>query len=347
MSTPRRLAWAMHAFPRRFRAQRSAEIEATFHEADLAGDRNAYGPKALIDVVLAGWGERTRTRPPIGRYLKYRLVGGRLEPRWHAWMFDDLDGWFPLRRAAWTGIPILVIVAAAWRASGGLMPLPPPVFWLVWAIAMGLGARLDRRRTLTRHGYDPRTRTWVPPPIVVRWVPIPRRIRRAVPMLVGIAAALLVVTPFAAITLLLPGRSVRSVTIGSFSFERIVDHTVGVGWGAVAVGSVGLFVGIAKHRWIAARTLAPAAVVDPTAFVVVPAGPLAWIVPASVLVVGIVTSLLPLAPLVVPAAFLAAGCASPGLLVLARTARELERAGSGEVGLSTASHTAQPRRVPR
>jgi len=47
------------------------------------------------------------------------------------------------------------------------------------------------------------------------------------------------------------------------------------------------------------------------------------------------------APLVVPAAFLAAGCASPGLLVLAHAAPKLERIGSGEVGLSTASHTAQ------
>ncbi len=332
----------MHAFPRRFRAQRSAEIEATFHEADLAGDPNAYGPAALADVVLAGWGERARTRPPLGSYLKYRLLGGRLETRWHAWMFDDLDGWFPLRRAAWVGIPILLILAAAWRATGGAMPMPPPLIWLVWATAIALGARLERRRTLTRHGYDPKSRTWVPPTMARLQNP-PRRIRRAIPLLTGIAAALLVVTPFAALTLLFPDRAIRSVTIGSSSFERIVDHTVAFGWVAVAVGFVGLAIGIGKHRWIASHSLVSAGSVESTAHIIIPAGPWAWIAPASVLVVGMATSVLPLAPLVVPAIFLAAGCASPGLLLLARAARTLERTSSGEVGLSLAQHHAQAR----
>lgn len=336
----------MHAFPRRFRAQRSAEIEATFHEADLAGDPNAYGPAALIDVVSAGWGERARTRPPLGQYLKYRLLGGRLEQRWHSWMFDDLDGWFPVRRAAWVSIPVLLILAAVWRISDSEMAIPPPVFWLVWVIAMGLGAGLDRRRTLSRHGYDPHTRTWVPP-VVVRWVPTPRRIRRAVPVLTHSAAALLVVTPFAAITLLFPNQSVQSVTIGSFSFGRIVDHTVAVGWASVAVGFIGLVVGIAKHRWVADRTLVPANTVDPTAFVVVPAGPSGWIAPAGVLVAGIAASLLPIAPMVVPGAFLAAGCVSPVLLVLAYTARKIEHDKSVAVGLSTAPYAAQARAVSR
>ncbi len=342
MSTPRRLEWAMHAFPRRFRAQRSAEIEATFHEADLAGDPHAYGPAALADVVIAGWGERARTRPPFGHYLKYRLLGGRLEPRWHAWMFDDLGGWFAVRRSAWVLVPLCAILTAAWLGSDGSMPLPPPAIAPVWIIAMGLGARLDRRRTLTRHGYDPATRTWMPP-TMVQWVPTVRRIRRAVPILVGIAAALLVVTPFAAITLLFPDLAVRSVTIGSSSFERTVDHSVVFGLIAVAVGFIGLAVGVAKHRWIASHSLVASKAVEPTAFIVIPAGPWAWIAPGCVLLVGIATSLFPLAPLVVPAMFLAAGCASPGLLLLAHSAHRLERTGSGDVGLSLAPHHAQAR----
>lgn len=346
MNAPRRLSLAMHAFPRRFRAQRSTEIAATFDEADSAGDRDAYGPAALIDVVLAGWRERARTRPPLGRFLKYRLLGGRLEQRWHSWMFDDLDGLFPVRRAAWATIPILLIWAAVQRISGGVMAIPPAVFWLVWLIVVGLGAGLDRRRTLKRHGYDPDTRTWVPP-AVAHWVPTPRRIRRAAPMLTGSAAALLVVAPFATITLLFPDQSVQSVTIGSFSFERIVDQTVVIGWASLAVGSIGLVVGLAKQRWVATRTLVSANTMDPTVFVVVPAGPSGWIVPAVVAVAGIATSLLPIAPLAVPAAFLAAGCASPVLLVLAHTAQQIEHSKSTTVGLSAAPHAARARAASR
>ena len=346
MNTPRRLRWAMHAFPRRFRAQRRAEIESTFHEADLAGDRKAYGPAALIDVVVAGWGERARTRPPLGQYLKYRLLSGRLDQRWHSWMFDDLDGWFPVRRAAWAGSLILLILAAVWRISDGAVALPPSEFWVVWVIALSVGAGLDRRRTLKRHGYDPRTRTWMPP-VVVHWVPTPRRIRQAAPVLTSVAVALLVVGPFAAITLLFPDRSVQSVTIGAFSFGRIVDHTVATGWSAVAVGSIALVVGLAKRKWIATRVLVPADTVDPTAFVVVPADASEWAVPAAVAIAGIATSTLPIAPMLVPAAFLAAACISPVLLVFGHTARRIEHERSVMVGISTTPRAVHEQPAPR
>ena len=340
MNAPRRLSLAMHAFPRRFRAQRSAEIAATFHEAELAGDRHTYGAAALIDVVFAGWRERARTRPPVGRFLKYRLLDGRLEQRWHSWMFDDLDGWFPVRRVAWASVAILGILAAVQRILGDGIEIPSAVFWLLFLMAIGLGAGLDRRRTLRRHGYDPDTRTWMPP-VVAHWVPTPRRINRAAPMLNGSAAALLVVAPFAANTLFFPDRTVQSVTIGSFSFERIVDHTVLVGWAALAVGFVGIIVGLANQRSIATRTLVPDDTMDPTMFVVVPAGPSAWIVPAVILAAGIGTSLLPIAPVAVPAAFLAAGCISPVLLVLAHTARQIEQSkvDGGRSQCSAASRT--------
>ncbi len=159
MNASRRLRWALHAFPRRFRAQRSTEIESTFQEADLAGDPKAYGTAALIDVVVAGWSERARTHPPLGSYLKYRLLGGRLDQRWHSWMFDDLAGWFPARRAAWTVSLLGLVWVAVWRVSDGSFALPESFFWLVWVIAASVTAGLERRRALKRHGYDPRTRT--------------------------------------------------------------------------------------------------------------------------------------------------------------------------------------------
>ncbi len=257
MNASRRLRWARHAFPRRFRAQRCTEIESTFQEADLAGDPKAYGTAALIDVVVAGWRERARTRLPLGPYLKYRLLAGRLDQRWYSWMFDDLGGWFPARRAAWTVSLLALIWVAVWRVSDGAFTLPESFFWLVWVIAASVTAGLERRRTLKRHGYDPRTRTWVPP-VVVNWVPAPRRIRRAAPMLTGVVMALLVVAPLAAVTLSFPERSLRSITIGSFSFVRIVDHTVAAGWAAVALGCTLLAAGLAKRHGIATRVLVTA-----------------------------------------------------------------------------------------
>lgn len=163
MSSRRRLRWALHAFPRRFRAQRATEIESTFEEAALAGDSRAYGLAALVDVVVAGWRERARTRPQLGPYLKYRFLAGRLDQRWHAWMLDDLDGWFPARRAAWNEGLLAVAWVAVWRVSDGGFELPPPFFWLLWLIVLSLATGLERRRTLKRHGYDPHTRSWVPP----------------------------------------------------------------------------------------------------------------------------------------------------------------------------------------
>jgi len=70
----RLLQIALHAFPRRFRDARSEEIRAVFADAVAAGDRRVFGVAALADVVAAGWRERWRGHPPVGRYLWYRLI---------------------------------------------------------------------------------------------------------------------------------------------------------------------------------------------------------------------------------------------------------------------------------
>ena len=108
LTSPLRLRLALHAFPRRFRTERVAEIEATFHEAALAGELHPYGPHALADVVTAGWRDCARSRPPFGAHVKYRMLGGRLEPRWHAWMLDDGRGLFSLRRVLWVAWPLAI-----------------------------------------------------------------------------------------------------------------------------------------------------------------------------------------------------------------------------------------------
>lgn len=174
--------------PRRFRSERSAEIEATFHESELAGDRRPYGIHALVDVVLAGWGERARTHPPLGAYLNYRLLGGRLEPRWHTWILDDLDGWFLLRNSLSIQSPMLAMLVYLSVQYGPIVPSRE--LWPLIAVTGVLwlfGGSLERRRILKRHGYDPKTRLWAPP-VVVHWVPAPHRIRRAAPWLTGVGS---------------------------------------------------------------------------------------------------------------------------------------------------------------
>ena len=162
---PRRLRMALHAFPRRFRAARTAEILATFEEAELAGDAHPYGMPALADVVIAGWAERLRTRPPLGAYLKYRLLDGRLDARWHRWMLDDVRGrWYGLRRAVVASLTFAVVMIVLHQAG---MP-PPDMVSIVGFVVAGTVVSVfatpsHRRQTLRRHGYDSETLTWAPP----------------------------------------------------------------------------------------------------------------------------------------------------------------------------------------
>jgi hypothetical protein len=109
-------------------------------------------------------------------------------------------------------------------------------------------------------------------------------------MLTGVAVALLVVAPFAAVTLLFPERSLHSITVGSFSFVRVVDHTVAAGWAAVALGCTLLAAGLAKRHWIATRVLVTADTVNPAEFVVVPGVIPGWVTPMVVVIAGIATS---------------------------------------------------------
>lgn len=151
------LRWALRAFPRRFRSARAAEIEATFLEAEMAGERNVYGLRAIVDVVLAGWRERLRSRPPFGVYLRYRLLGGRLDPAWRPWVLDDLQGWFRLRRAAAMVTTLALTLTALYLLTGD-PPIRHPIVWPIMAIAGWLGATFERTRVLRRHGFGPRAR---------------------------------------------------------------------------------------------------------------------------------------------------------------------------------------------
>ncbi|MEM8621004.1 MAG: hypothetical protein AAGF73_14900 [Actinomycetota bacterium] len=330
----------MHAFPRRFRAQRAPEIEETFRESAQAGDPAPYGIRAIGDVIVAGWQERARSRPPLRAYLKYRFYNERLDPQWHRWLLDDLAGWFVVRYAALfagcLGLTFTVlygVLGVAWQGS----PLPYMIGWFAGGL---VGSMFVRRRILKRNGFDPDTKLWKPPTAAAPPAAATQRhLRRAVPTLLGVAVALLVVAPFAAVTLLMPQHSIQSMTVGGFSTGRVVDHTEAIGWAAIAAGLIITTVTVALRRRIARRVLVTASSHDSSQVAISRGGLAAWTAPVLIVVTGITTSALPTAPLVVPAAFLAAAFTSPALFYLALAARHLEHHNATTVAVTMSAPT--------
>jgi len=156
----RLLQIALHAFPRRFRDARAEEIRGVFADAVAAGDRRVFGVAALADVVVAGWRERWRGHPPLGRYLWYRF-SNRLPSRWHRWMLDDVAGWIGLRTGMWSVMLVMLVVVL----YPGLWSTPISTMLLMGVMWVGVSAMVTKRTReyiLQRNGYTP-SRQWLPP----------------------------------------------------------------------------------------------------------------------------------------------------------------------------------------
>lgn len=164
---PRRAEFALRAFPKRFRTARAEEMRGVFADAADAGDTAVLGPRALVDLVVSGWRERLRTRPPLRVFLAYRLLEHRLPEPYHRWMFDDVTGaWFGLRRYLWTMTPLGAVVPVLVHL-GLPMQLPMLVGWAIVVSSVAVMSPLvdiggHRRAVLERHGYDSEMR-WLPP----------------------------------------------------------------------------------------------------------------------------------------------------------------------------------------
>jgi hypothetical protein len=301
---------ALHAFPRRFRAARSAEILATFEEAELAGDAHPYGMPALADVVVAGWAERLRTHPPLGAYLKYRLLDGRLDARWHRWMIDDVRGrWYGLRRAAFTSLILVAVMLVFFQVGEA----PPDMgFVVVYVVALIVVAVLatpsHRRRTLRRHGYDPETLTWAPPDLWAATGPRAQRLVRVAPMGFTMAAALAAVAPFAVLA------SLGHIGAGSGNITRDADGQLPATIASVAVATLVGAAGILGRRSVSrrfTRTIPDGAQVDLVFSDLASAGALS----AAVTAVGLIACFAPITPLIVPLAFVVMFGAAPTLVL--------------------------------
>lgn len=339
MNRERRLEVALHAFPRRFRAARGAELRATAADAADQGD-DAYGWRALADVVVAGWSERHRTRPPLGTFLRYRFANGRLPARWHAWMLDDVAGWIGLREFVWT-LPFILGPSLFLQARSGAS-LAPPVWFVAGMCLLTVSAAFtpgrNRRRILRRHGYDPRTFQWVAPVAVA---PVgPRTVVPAHPLLVGAGIGTGVAAVAAAITLIVPGVAVHRLSAGTWSMSRIAPSSLAtVGWAAVGAAVV-----VAVASWfLRHRLTARLSVPDPLTIVRLPRRS-DLLVGAAVGVGGIGVSVVPIAPLFAPVAVVVAGGAAPALVALGLHARRLEQERGVVIWLRIGHRAAVPPR---
>lgn len=325
---PRRAELALRAFPKRFRSVRADEMRGVFADAADAGDTRVFGPRALADLVVAGWRERLRTRPPLRSFLAYRLVERRLPEPYHRWMFDDVGGrWYLCRRLMWSMLPSLTLFGALALAFG--LPLAIGPFAVGWgAVSLAvviLSAFVDlgaghRRRVLSRHGYDPEMR-WLPPPTVGSFVPAPPRpgASPVVPWSASLGLALVAAGAAGATVLWWPSLTPH-VRFGTLEISRSADHTrtiaIAVAVAAVVAATLGLaLLGRVRARFVV-DSLPPEAVERsrPVTFV-----------PAALVVAMGMASMLPITPMVVPAALVVLAGGAPPLLALAVWAHRRNR----------------------
>jgi uncharacterized membrane protein len=323
---------ALRAFPRRFRAGRTAEIISTFEEAELAGQAHPYGTRAIVDVVTAGWAERLRTHPSLGPYVKYRLFDGRLAPQWHRWMLDDVRGWFGLRRAV-----SMAFVFAAVFSVFHLAGMPPPdrgflaVCVVMVAVNSVVATPYHRRRILRRHGYVPDTLTWAPPSVWAATAPKPPRLVRVAPVAFTMAAALTVVAPFAVLA------SLGRIGNGSGNVTRGADGQLPATIAAVAVATLLVAAGIIWPRPISrrfTRMIPDGATADFVFSDLASAGTLSTAVAA----IGLIACFTPITPLIVPLAFIVSAGAVPTAVLAGIQATRHRPDGSIIVWTARPSH---------
>lgn len=301
---------AMHAYPPRWRAARESELLDVLH--DTVPDRPRWpGTDTLLDLVVGGLRTRWRTRPPLRKWLGYRLLNRRLPAACRGWADDDINGrWWWLRR----NVPVYVLLLLVFVGPGlhqqRFSLIDAPVLAAIVVLTSLIFARRDRRRAAARH-------LEIGPTSVPTWVwlnvgsPAPPRTRLTT-FLAPVGAVLMLGAPFAAWALL-------EAQLGSTGLLLAA---------AAAVGVVTLIAGLFTARARVTRRLAtrqPGAMPPrrlPTATVLVLA---LWLAGAEAAIV--LAQRADVIPGIVTLALVAAGVGlGPMLIVLGVIARRSERA---------------------
>jgi hypothetical protein len=145
----------LRTYPRRWRQVRGAEVAAVLVDLARPGARRLDARTAL-GLLVGGWRTRAREHPPLGPWLRYRLLRERLPRRYRPWVRDDVEGrWFPLRLLSpvvWVWVfPLYVAFLEpdpGWRLAklAGFVLLQAGVLALLWRTARRTGRRLFLER---------------------------------------------------------------------------------------------------------------------------------------------------------------------------------------------------------
>lgn len=141
----------LRAYPRRRRTARASEVTEVLRDLAAPGAERVDAGTAL-GLVRSGWARRWRDHPPLGAYLRHRLLDRPLPPRWEAWGRDDVHGrLFPVRFALTrtVGVAILLgLMSLVERGTGwNLVDRRVTVIYLVaFPIALTLLKAITHRR---------------------------------------------------------------------------------------------------------------------------------------------------------------------------------------------------------
>lgn len=310
------LQLSLRAYPRRFRPTKTDEVRGATAEAVAAGDHEFVDARSLIHLVLAGWMVRWREHPPIGVWLRYLFGRGRLDPRWHAWMLDDLDGW-TVERSGWARVSALICWTAAVSAASR-QPIPTSVV-VIWACAPLVAGRLPyfrrqrRSKVLLANGFDPATRHWLAPAARPWLLPRPPRHVRASVVLYPMGVAFSVALGVYALWWWVP--ALRFEGGPNAAVSRAVGQPIAIAGQMATVISAGLAVALAPRALRLEDRLRP----EPTAARGTRAE---LVVNTFVALAAVLVPLLPVTPLVVPLVMPPVLATGPMLLLLGRRARD-------------------------
>jgi hypothetical protein len=314
------LGLSLRAFPRRVRAQKTAEVTGAMAEAAEAGDTEFVNSSAFIGLVFAGWMVRWRSHPPLGRWLRYTLGIGVIDKRWHAWMLDEINGW-SAERSTWARLSVWVGSIAVVRSTQG-QSVPSEFVVAAIIVPLVLGRfpyfrRLRRERVLRANGFDPATRHWKAPPLPpMRRQPRLPATKALLPIGAAFSAALVVY----AVWWWVPALRLEYVGGDVISTSRPIDDTTNVVGRIAVVAAMVLMVllvaGADRFRqWLhPVQSVTHANRADPVIYTL------------AALVLALVP-LLPVTPLALPLAMPLLLATGPMLMLLGRRARQMESGG--------------------
>ncbi|MFF5213633.1 hypothetical protein [Streptosporangium sp. NPDC000396] len=159
----------LRSYPPRYRRGREEELLTTMLECAEPG-RSAPSLRESVDVVRGGLATRLRTRPPLLRWLAYRLYDKRLPEAHREFARDDIMGRFYLCRRL-LGFPLQLLafqavyaVVSHYEGDTSISSAFPPPYLLLWMgsiLAAGLALTVlfpsishrPRRMMLAKHGF--------------------------------------------------------------------------------------------------------------------------------------------------------------------------------------------------